>query len=193
MGVGMMLDDMPDEQIRLVVVGNPNVGKSTLIRRYLTPSHKSIESASEVPDFVAHITKYNNKKVQLQIWDSTGLEVNQSYFRGAHAIILMFDVSVKKSYDDLATWITKVAQVASPRSYKIIVGNKCDLMVERVISSEPAEENASLVHADYIETSAKENINVSELFTKIMNNVLAEIPPAEPVPLPRPAKPCTLC
>uniref|UniRef100_A0A7S4IGR0 Uncharacterized protein n=1 Tax=Vannella robusta TaxID=1487602 RepID=A0A7S4IGR0_9EUKA len=186
--------DMPDKQVRVVVMGNSRVGKSSLIRRYITPSHKPVDNNAEV-DFVTHIVKYDGKTVQLQIWDSAGLETNEyhtvtpSYFRGADVIVLLYDVSVKASFDDLASWITRVGQVASPDSQKIVVGNKCDLTLERVISSEEAEQfSNSRLQAAYMETSATKNINVTDLFNEVMKTALSstsrEVNPSQTPPPP---------
>lgn len=172
----MPLQGAPDSQIRIVVMGNSGVGKSSIIRRYLTPKNREVDSTLEV-EYTSHSIKHNNKNIQLQIWDTAGsLELHQnktvqpSYFRGAHAIILVYDVSSRQSFEDLGRWVTQVGKIASPNNFKFVVGNKCDLVVERAISSEDAEQAVKGYdeHAEYIEVSAHKNFNIDTLFENII-------------------------
>ena len=116
----------------------------------------------------------NNKTIKLQIWDTAGQErfrtVTSSYYRGSHGIVIVFDVTDKESFEHVKKWFEEIDRYASDKVSKILVGNKIDLD-ERVISRNDADIFASQHGMEYIETSAKENINVNLMFRTIVNNI----------------------
>ena len=170
------MQGMPDLQCKVVLLGSAKVGKSSLIRRYITPSDSKPNSSENV-DFISKTVKWKENKVKLQIWDTVGLDnyraTTASYFRGADAIILVYDVTKSSTFDDLKVWMDKMSSVASPQSLIYIIGNKCDLMVERVISSTTAAAATESLGAHaYLETSATEDVNVTELFERIISDLV---------------------
>ena len=119
----------------------------------------------------------NNRKIGLQIWDTSGQErfrsITQNFYRGADGILFVFDVTNKESFDNIKMWLNE-PQVVELNSQKILVGNKIDLEEQRVISKEKMEDlgakNNNLVS---FETSAKTGENVEKVFTKIAELILA--------------------
>lgn len=119
-------------------------------------------------DFKLKNINIDEKKVKLQIWDTAGQErfrtITTTYYKGAQAIIIVFDVTDKDSFDHLKNWIADIEKYAKEGIMKILVGNKCDLKEKRMISEEQAREFSRKYNIEYFETSAKDSSNIQELF-----------------------------
>ena len=138
-------------------------------------------------DFKLKNINVENKNVKLQIWDTAGQErfrtITTSYYKGAQAIIIVFDVTEKDSFDHVKTWMADIDKFAKENVMKVLVGNKCDLEERRAISGEQARELAKRYNIEYLETSAKDSLNIDDLFVSTTqlfivnqnNNPLKEI------------------
>ena len=89
--------------------------------------------------------------------------MTSSYYRGAHAIVIVFDVSDYNSFEHVDKWLSDINKLAKENVIKLIVGNKSDLQ-ERKVSFEEAKSLCKKYNIAYIETSAKDNVNTSTLF-----------------------------
>ena len=111
----------------------------------------------------------------MQIWDTAGQERYQSlgtaFYRGADCAFLVYDVTNNWSFNNLQTWresFLSKSMVSSPESFPFMVlGNKCDLEEERTVAKEQGEEFCQGINANFLETSAKENVNVEAAFVKL--------------------------
>lgn len=90
--------------------------------------------------------------------------ITQAYYRGAMGIMLVYDVTDPASFDNIRNWMTSLEQNASEGVNKILVGNKCDLVDKRVISTERGKALADEYKIKFFECSAKSSINVEEAF-----------------------------
>lgn len=106
----------------------------------------------------------------MQIWDTAGQErfrsITQSYYRSAHALILVYDISCQPTFDCLPDWLREIQEYANSRVLKILVGNKTD-RDDREIPTSIGEEFAKQHDMYFLETSAKEADNVERLFYEI--------------------------
>ena len=104
----------------------------------------------------------------MQIWDTAGQErfknIIASYYRGAHGILLIYDVTDKESFKNLSNWIIEIEKNSSKQVLKVLIGNKTDLEDKRVVTYNQGKEFADTYGLKYIETSAKKNLNVNEAF-----------------------------
>ena len=163
-----MEDDEQDYIFKVLRLGNSDVGKSSLLLRFVD----SLWNDAFVPtigvDFKVKTLEINNKKVKMQIWDTAGQErfrtVVSTYFRGAHGILLLYDVTNKDSFKNLENWLIEIEKNSSDKVLKILVGNKCDLSDDREIQTEEGQAFAVRNGMEFMETSAKMNTNVSEAF-----------------------------
>jgi small GTP-binding protein len=117
------------------------------------------------------------KSVLLKIWDTAGQERYQSltplYFRGATAALLVYDVSKFHSYHTLSRWVRELKQFGPPNILLTVVGNKTDLAHEmRNVDQHEAREFAKSIGAVYMETSAKNGINVDEVFQELARRIV---------------------
>ena len=153
---------------KVLLLGNSDVGKSSLLLRYVD----SVWNDAFVPtigvDFKVKTLNINNKNVKMQIWDTAGQErfrtVVSTYFKGAHGILLLYDVTNKDSFKNLESWLIEIEKNSNQKVLKILIGNKCDLTEEREITAEEGKAFALRNGMEFMETSAKMNTNVTEAF-----------------------------
>ena len=163
-----MVEEEYDFIFKVLLLGNSDVGKSSLLLRYVD----SVWNDAFVPtigvDFKVKTLTINEKKVKMQIWDTAGQErfrtVVATYFRGAHGILLLYDVTNKDSFKNLESWLIEIEKNAKEKVLKILIGNKCDLTDDRGISTEEGKAFALRNGMEFMETSAKMNTNVTEAF-----------------------------
>ena len=153
---------------KVLLLGNSDVGKSSLLLRYVD----SVWNDAFVPtigvDFKVKTLNINDKKIKMHIWDTAGQErfrtVVATYFRGAHGILLLYDVTNKDSFKNLENWLIEIEKNAQEKVLKILIGNKCDLTDDREIQSDEGKAFALRNGMEFMETSAKMNTNVTEAF-----------------------------
>lgn len=121
---------------------------------------------------------------QLQIWDTAGQErfrsITQSYYRSAHALILVYDISCQPTFDCLPDWLREIQEYANSKVLKILVGNKTD-RDDREIPTQIGEEFAKQHDMYFLETSAKEAENVERLFYEIAAELIEQARSKEPI------------
>lgn len=122
-------------------------------------------------DYASKDIVEHNTTTKLQIWDTAGQEkfhsLIPSYIRNSNVAILVYDITVRSSFENLQKWHQTVINSSNPVC--IVAGNKCDLDSEREISTEEGQKFANQIKADFIETSARVPINVQELFKKVLS------------------------
>ncbi|GAB6026016.1 Ras-protein Rab-30 [Chamberlinius hualienensis] len=155
---------------KVVLIGNAGVGKTCLVRRFTQGLFPPGQGATIGVDFMIKNVEVQGEKVKLQIWDTAGQErfrsITQSYYRSAHALILVYDVSCQPTFDCLPDWLREIEQYASNKVLRVLVGNKID-RDDREIPRTVGEEFAQMHDMYFLETSAKEADNVETLFMEI--------------------------
>jgi len=155
---------------KVVLIGNAGVGKTCLVRRFTQGLFPPGQGATIGVDFMIKTVDIDGEKIKLQIWDTAGQErfrsITQSYYRSAHALILVYDVSSQPTFDCLPDWLREIEQYASCRVLRVLVGNKLD-REDRELPTAVGEEFAHRHNMYFLETSAKEADNVEKLFVQI--------------------------
>ena len=166
-----------DYLFKVLLLGDTDVGKSSLILRYTEETFNSKLVNSIGVDFKMKKKEIDGKIIKVQIWDTAGHErfrsITYSYYRGANAIIIVFDITDKKSFLSITEWLKQIEKHAKENVFKFLVGNKSDLAEERKVTFEEAKEYADKHDLPYIETSAKEGININELFESSIKSFLS--------------------
>ena len=165
-----------DYLFKVLLIGNSSVGKSSLLLRFVDNQWNDLFVPTIGVDFKIRTMEIDNKNVKLQIWDTAGQErfknITASYYRGAHGIFVVYDISDTESFKNINNWLIEIEKNANKNVYKILVGNKCDLEDKRTVSYQQGKELAETYGMQFIETSAKSNTNVDEAFHLLGREVM---------------------
>ena len=165
-----------DYLFKVLLIGNSSVGKSSLLLRFVDNQWNDLFVPTIGVDFKIRTMEIDNKNVKLQIWDTAGQErfknITASYYRGAHGIFVVYDISDMESFKNINNWLIEIEKNANKNVYKILVGNKCDLEDKRTVSYQQGKELAETYGMQFIETSAKSNTNVDEAFQLLGREVM---------------------
>ncbi|XP_022770167.1 GTP-binding protein YPTM2-like [Durio zibethinus] len=157
-----------DYLFKLLLIGDSGVGKSCLLLRFADDSYIESYISTIGVDFKIRTVEQDGKTIKLQIWDTAGQErfrtITSSYYRGAHGIIIVYDVTDQESFNNIKQWLNEIDRYASDNVNKLLVGNKCDLTANKVVSYETAKAFADEVGIPFMETSAKDSTNVEQAF-----------------------------
>lgn len=165
-----------DEVFKFIVIGSSGVGKTAIITR-LVDNVFTEESTSTVGvEFIATTIDVDGRPVKLQLWDTAGQErfraIARAYFRSAIGVILVFDLTSRKSFEDLNLWLNDIHSHCDPNAVVTLIGNKKDLEEARQISESEAQKFADEHQLQYLETSALGGDNVQLAFQKTTATVL---------------------
>ncbi|KAJ7956924.1 ras-related protein Rab7-like [Quillaja saponaria] len=174
--------------LKVIVLGDSGVGKTSLMNRYVYQKFSQQYKATIGADFVTKELQIDDKLVTLQIWDTAGQERFQSlgaaFYRGADCCVVVYDVNIARTFETLNNWhdeFIKQADPTDPEAFPfILLGNKVDIDggSSRMVSEKKARDwCAARGNIPYFETSAKEDYNVDEAFfcvakTSLVNDQL---------------------
>ena len=126
-----------DITIKLLLIGNAFVGKTLIVQKFIDNTFSKSTMSTIGVDLQSKIIDINGKKVKYLIWDTAGEDrmktMTYSYYRGCHVILIVYDVTNQKSFENVTTWVECVDKFAKSNVLRILVGNKTDLEDQRVI------------------------------------------------------------
>ncbi|XP_065897389.1 ras-related protein Rab-8A-like isoform X1 [Dysidea avara] len=167
-----------DYLIKLMFVGNGMTGKSSLLLRYADDVFTQSYIATIGIDFKVKNIEFNEKRVKLQMWDTSGQErfrqITRTYFRGTKGAIFVYDITNENSFKQIGQWINDFKE-SVPDAVMVVVGNKCDLENARVVGTEQGQSFADEHGCKFMETSASDNVNVNEMIMELTEEILSKI------------------
>uniref|UniRef100_A0A2C9JQT7 Uncharacterized protein n=1 Tax=Biomphalaria glabrata TaxID=6526 RepID=A0A2C9JQT7_BIOGL len=175
------LESKPSEFAQLfkvLIIGPENVGKTSFLRRYVDDCFSESYISTIGVDFsISTLQSADDQKIKLQIWDTAGQErfrtVTDSYFRGAHGFLVLYNVLDKETFQQLPYWLDMVDRLAPSGIALMIVGNKADATNSmREVSKEEAKAFAEARKIVFEEASSKNNLNVSAIFQNLTEMML---------------------
>ncbi|KAK4687417.1 hypothetical protein P7C73_g2702, partial [Tremellales sp. Uapishka_1] len=193
-----------DFLIKLLLIGDSGVGKSCLLLRFCDDSWTPSFITTIGIDFKIRTIELDGKRIKLQIvrpfprhavappilhletkqWDTAGQErfrtITTAYYRGAMGILLVYDVTDDKSFNNIRTWHSNIEQHASAGVNKILIGNKCDWDEKRAVTLEQGKALADEFGLRFLETSAKANEGVEEAFFTLARDIKTRLIDSQP-------------
>lgn len=164
-----------DLKIKIVVIGDSGVGKTNLIKRFLSHTFDENSKATVGVEFISKSYKINNHIFKIEIWDTAGEEryksITSIYYKGSKGALIVYDITSKISFDNIGKWITEIREKTSKDISLMLVGNKTDLKQYREVSTEQAMNKAKLIGIPIMETSALDSTNVKEAFYDLLKEI----------------------
>ena len=164
-------------QFKIVLLGDSGVGKTSLLSRYMDEGFIPNRPCTLNVDFKIKSINIDPFSIaKITIWDTCGQEryrsITGKYFKGAHGILLMYDVCDKRSFADLDIWLEEIKKNTIKEDISIVlVGNKIDLKF-RNIKTEDAETFAKNNNLMFCETSSKDGFNVEKAFDMVTKDII---------------------
>ena len=164
---------------KLILLGESNVGKTSLVRHYVKDEFIEAKQSTIDPTFLTKYILVDNNTITLDIWDTAVQERYRSlapmYYRNAAGAIIVYDITNYDSFTKAKTWLTELKRQSSPNIQIILVGNKSDLESNRTVVNNEAKSYAEENDAIFFETSARTKTNVQHAFDKIVKLMMEKI------------------
>ena len=167
---------MNEINLKILIIGDTNVGKTSLLLRYIDDYFPDKHMATIGVEYRVKAIEYRGFKIKLQLWDTAGQErfhsITKNFFQNADGILFVYDITNKKSFKGVKNWIRESEEINDFQ--RIIVGNKCDMIHQKAVTNKEVEKFCNENKIDFIETSAKDNINLDEAFNKIIELIFKD-------------------
>ena len=175
-----MKDENKALEARIITLGDSKVGKSSLIVQFMDNKFSFNYMSTVGFDLKRKVMKFNdNEDVKIVIHDTAGQErfrsLTTNYIKKANGILLVYDITDRKSFDNITNWMDNIHEETGDKLPIILVGNKIDLNKERAVSKNEGEEKAKEFGLKFFETSAKEGNNVQKCFRELVELIVEKI------------------
>ena len=168
----------PDQQFKILMIGESGVGKSALLARFVDGNFEPNFISTIGVDFKIHYMRVGQQDIKLQVWDTAGQErfrtITTSYYRGANGIMIVFDVTDTASFEKVRFWLKELEEHVGNKMPAVLVGNKIDLTRERTVDAITAQRFSQEVGIPLKETSAKTAEGVTEAYALLVTKMLEE-------------------
>ena len=158
--------------VKVVIIGDSAVGKTNILLRFVNDEYKMAHITTIGVDFKIKTISVDGVKLKMQIWDTAGQErfktITETYYKGASGVLLVYSVNDRKTFNSIENWVKQINESQPEGIAKLIIGNKSDVSdSERQVSRSEGEALAKKFGISFLETSAKDNINITEAFHMI--------------------------
>ena len=160
-----------DNSIKVVLIGDPAVGKSCIANRAVTGIFNEDIEATLGASYISKNIIFNEKEYKLQIWDTAGQEkfrgLTPLYFRGANVALIVYAIDNIDSFHSVEKWLSRLKESAGNEVHLFLVANKIDNIAYKVVESNEGQELAEKIGTVFYEVSAKTGQGVDDLFAEI--------------------------
>ena len=166
-----------DYLFKILVIGDYEVGKTSLITRFSQDIFSEDNFLTIAIDFKTKIIEIDNKLIKVALWDPCSgserflLPLN-SHYRGSHGIVINYDITDKQKFINLRKWIDEILKKAPLETRMILIGNKCDLSNERKVTEEEGKKLADEFGMLFFETSAKTGYKVNFAIETLIEDII---------------------
>jgi len=162
---------------KILLLGDSSVGKTCFLMRYTDNTFQEIHMSTIGLDYkLKNVQLDDGKMVKIQIWDTAGQDrfrsITKNYYKGAHGIILIYDITNQKTFENVKNWINQIKEEVSNKVTIILVGNKIDDEDHRVVSTEQGEKMANDFGLMFFECSAKSGVNIDSTFNELVKKTV---------------------
>ena len=161
---------------KVLLLGDSTVGKTCILLKYTDKIFQDVHMMTIGLDYRLKTMKLKNgTDVKLQIWDTAGQDrfrsITKNYYKGSQGIILIYDVTSIKTFENVKSWVTQIHEEISDKVVIYLVGNKIDIEGERKVTTEEGEKLAEELGLPFMETSAKTGKNIDEIFIDVVERI----------------------
>ena len=172
-----MTQEKKDFLYKILLLGDSSVGKTCFLMRYADNTFQEIHMSTIGLDYkFKDVQLDNGKTVKVQIWDTAGQDrfrsITRNYYKGAHGIIVIYDVTNRKTFENVKNWIRQIKDEVSSKVSISLVGNKIDDSENRKVSEEEGKNLADSFGVVFFEASAKDGIGVNECFLDLVKKTV---------------------
>ena len=172
-------DTKEEFKLKIVVVGDSGVGKTNLIKRFISNEFSENFKATIGVEFMSKTYKINKHLFKIEIWDTAGQERYKSitaiYYKGAKGALVVYDTTDQSSFNNIDKWILEIKDKTSKDIKLMMIGNKIDLRDERKVENEEALKKAESFGIPLMETSALDATNVKEAFYDLLKEIYKDM------------------
>ena len=167
------------EGIKITLIGNSGVGKTSIINQYIDQTFDEANAATIGANYSEKVITKNNKEYELNIWDTAGQEkfhsVGKHFYKDAYIVCLVYDITSQDSLEQLKTiWYPDIKKYGEKYTILAVVGNKSDLYENDNLADEnQAKEFAQSINATFMLTSAKTGDGIEKLFDTLVDKFLS--------------------
>lgn len=165
---------------KVLLIGDMAVGKTCFLVRFCDGSFTDGHISTIGVDYKSKFIKYKDQDIKLEIWDTAGQErfkcITRNYFKGSDGIIIFYDITRRDTFTSIKSWVNSIKDQMSLNDVSIIiVGNKCDLE-QRKVTEEEGKKYCAKSNIDFMEASGKTDLNVNEVFLKLLDSMSLKTP-----------------
>ncbi len=165
------------ETIKIVLLGETSVGKTSIISRFASNSFNPNTLSSLSAQFVSKTVEIDGKSLKLDLWDTAGQEKYRAlakiFYKDARVIIFVYDITNEKTFEEIKNyWYNETKENVEEDVIYCVVGNKNDLYEEEKVSEKEAQEYADQINAIFKSTSALSNTGIPNLFDNVVRKIL---------------------
>jgi small GTP-binding protein len=168
-----------DYKLKVVIIGDSGVGKTNLIKRFVSDTFSENSKATVGVEFLSKTYKINDHIFKIELWDTAGQEryksITSVYYKGSKGALLVYDITSQVTFDNIGKWITEIRDKTSKDITLMMVGNKMDLSQYREVSNEQALNKAKTLGIPIMETSALDSTNVKEAFYDLLKEMYKDM------------------